>query len=165
MRFTKHIHVLHLLSQIPEQEMEYYLRDACKYTEAGRVGPYVNRRRKEVMTSEEAVAAFDHLFHYIHTNWQQPVTANPVDTQLLTFPQMTAANKHEYIDCREMLRMKQEEFVAKLESLPPHFQEYLFPVAVARYMLRELAMPINHRKSTQFREFHRRYGNMILMLD
>lgn len=161
MRFAKHIHVLYLLSQIPVREKEYHPRAGCKYVDAERMGPYVTGSWKVVMTSKQAVDSFDHLFHYIHTNFREPATAIP---EVGPGPHVlkTVADRHEYIDCRELLVMERDEFAAKLESLPPYFLEHTFPVAVARYMLRELAMPIDHRISTQFPEFYRRYGNMIL---
>lgn len=157
MRFAKYIHVLNLLSQIPDPVREPVLirRDTSV------CGPHIYWRTKNSMTPEQAVDAFDHLFHYMHENFREPVTATPEVGPLSHVPK-TVANQHEYIDCKELLEMKKDEFVAKLESLPPYFLEHTFPVAVARYLLRELAMPINHRLSTQFREFHRRYGNMIL---
>lgn len=159
MRFAKHIHVLHLLSQIPAPEKEYYSRPASSY-DAGHHGPYVWSRNKQVMTTEDACAAFDHLFEYLHKRWAEPMSAmDAADPRI----QITAASKHEVLDCAELLVMKEAEFIAKLESLPPYFAEHIFPVAVARYMLRDLAMPINHRKCSQFKEFHRRYGPMILM--
>ena len=61
-----------------------------------------------------------------------------------------------------MLRMNATEFMDKLATLPPYFSEVIFPVSVARYMLRELQIPLNHRKLATFGEFHKRYGTMIL---
>ena len=130
MQFTKHIHVLHLLSTIPVG------KDAC--------------------TAEEAVAAWDHMFDYIHNHWAKPLTAAG---QVNAF---TAGEMSEVVGCRELLQMSAEEITEKLSTRPPYFTESLFPVAVARYMLRELAIPLNHRLITTFSEFRSRYGRMIL---
>lgn len=145
LRFAKHIHVLHLLSQIPTAE-------------PGK-NPY------ERMTREQARDCWDHLFHYIHENWAEPETAfKDIGSTWGEFK--TEPNYQQcQIDvgqCTEMLRMPAAEFVPKLESLPPFFSEVIFPVAVGRYLLREMCIPLDHRESATFREFHRRYAFIIL---
>ncbi len=145
MKFVKHIHVLHLLSQIPAPVL--VLLKPTDYYKAN-----------VAMTTDEAGAAWDHMFTYIHTHWAEPLTAglNRHDERR-TAPEMT-----ELIDCRAMLCMKHDELVEKLETLPPYFREEIFPVAIARYLLRDLQLPVLHRKITTFSEFHRRYGTMVL---
>ena len=143
MKFTKHIHVLHLLSQIPAPKME-------------RVGNAL-WASNVAMTQEQAAEAWDHMFTYIHAHFPVPLTScAPYDAQF------TVAEKNEVLDCREMLQMNATEFMDKLATLPPYFTDVIFPVAIGRYMIRDLAMPINHRKLTTFQEFHKRYSTMIL---
>lgn len=138
MQFTKHIHVLHLLSTIPAP---------APTGEHGFI--------RSPVSSEDAIACWDHLFSYIHDHWAKPMSASIIGRE-------TSVHMAEYVDCQTMLRMGHDELVAKLESLPPYFREEIFPVAVARYLLRDMCLPINHRLSTTFAVFHTRYGNMIL---
>ena len=132
MQFTKHIHVLHLLSTIPASN--------------GSESP---------VSVKDATDAFDHLFSYIHSHWASPVSCG-------IWGDVTSVVKQEFIDCRTMLDMNHEDLTAKLETLPPYFREEIFPVAVARYMLRDLRLKFDRRWSRTFDEFHNRYGRMIL---
>lgn len=143
MLFTKHIHVLHLLSTIP----------APIVTEVnGQI------RRLPSVTEDQANTAWDILFDYIHAHWQKPLSSG--DRLNIT---RTVAMQTEGFDCRAMLMMNTKEFQEKLATLPPYFTEVVFPIAVARYLLRELCLPLHHRKIRTFKEFHDRYGYMILM--
>lgn len=140
--FAKHIHVLHLLSTLPRPiEVDRYVR-------------------KSPVTPQQAVDAWDHMFTYIHANWEIPesyitgwVDKVPTDVR----NEVHAAVK----ECDSLLMMPKEEFVAKLASLPTFFSEYCFPIAVARFMLRDAGIYLNHRAKT-FTEFHNRYGYIIL---
>ncbi len=107
--------------------------------------------------------AWDHLFTYIHANWAVPNTAMKDGECTFDYPTMTSdQGKIAVFDCNMMLRMPHDEFVAKLESLPPYFSEIVFPIAVGRYLLRDLYLPIQHRDLKTFSEFHNRYGRIIL---
>lgn len=142
--YAKHIHVLHLLSTIPPVVPRI----------PGE--PFVPR-----MTPQQAAAAWDHMFTYIHANWAIPKSyANGMlcDVPVEARVEAMAAVK----DCGSLLSMPAVEFVAKLSSLPPFFSEYCFPIAVARFMLRESGIDLNHRATTTFTEFHNRYGYIIL---
>jgi hypothetical protein len=112
------------------------------------------------MTEQDATMAFDHLFEYIHTHWGAPLTASY--TEPLSKEPFTPGEQAEVFDCGVMMQMKHNDLVSKLESLPPYFTEAIFPVAVARYMLRDLSVPLAHRKSITFTEFYHRYGRMVL---
>lgn len=138
MKFTKHIHVLHLLSTIPVPTIPEGRFNSCS-----------------PVSVKDATAAFDHLFTYIHEHWPRPMSAG-----CMAAP--TAVEKQEFVDCRAMLDMNHEKLIAKLETLPPYFREEIFPVAVARYMLRDLQLKVDHHWAVVFMEFHSRYGNMIL---
>lgn len=138
MKYAKHIHVLSLIATIPA-------RSPCRR-----------------MTCEEANAAFDHMFGYIHEHWAKPLTAM-TENGLTCHVVKTVANQHEFDDCRKLLKATSTaEIIAQLETLPPHYAEHIFPVAVARYMVRDLGMPIDHYRCRTFQEFHNRYGAMIL---
>lgn len=144
MKYAKHVHVLELLNSIPRQDFNPSL-------------PSWAKQRIGIATREQANAVFDHLFAYIHVNWAAPSTATGDH-----WTQLSGDARAELVDCKDMLQMGPAEIEAKLETLPPYFTEAVFPVAVARFLLRELALPINHRELTTFKEFHNRYGFMIL---
>lgn len=110
-------------------------------------------------TPEEGVAAWDHMFDYIHAHFPVPDSAYLENGD---WPQFNVSMKDMAADCNTLLQMPRSEFEAKLESLPPYFCNILFPCAVARYMLREACLNMNHRNTRTFREFHRRYGTLIL---
>ncbi len=149
MKFAKHIHVLHLLSTIPAP---------CTDTTIP-----LKERITKVMSEVEAVAAWDHIFEYIHANWAAPDSAWIGHSSWAELDaNRTAQTQLDISQCQSMLRMPREEFEGKLETLPPYFTEFIFPVSVARYLFREMAIPMNHRKSTTFKEFHIRYGYIIL---
>lgn len=135
MQFAKHIHVLHLLSTIPSGE---------------------ERRRNGEVTHQEGAECWDHMFEYIHANWAEPASMQ------CNRKYLTQEQENEIENCRIMLSMDHETLLAKLETLPPYFTEALFPVAIGRYLLRDLNLPIRHRDLKTFSEFHRRYGVMVI---
>jgi len=137
MKFTKHIHVLQLLSTVPRDVKP--TRDKACMNWAWPDG-----------WEQKGHDAWDHLFTYIHANWPAPCSVMVGDTACTDVP-----------DCRTMLNMGAEELTAKLESLPPYFSEVIFPVAVARYLLRDRLLCINPHKLATFTEFHNRYGQII----
>ena len=150
MKYAKHIHVLQLLSTIPT---------GVKPTRAHTFSNWVWPAGWEQQCND----AWDHIFAYIHANWAAPDTAIAPGTAIRDYPRIdTDEGKIAVFDCNAMLMMPHEEFVAKLELLPPYFSEVVFPIAVGRYMLRDLALAINHRTLTTFTEFHNRYGAIIL---
>ena len=109
---------------------------------------------------DEACDCWDHIFYYIHEHWAPPMSAKGnVEYRA------TTAEQTEYLDCKTMLLMSAKELSDKLESLPPYFTESLFPVAVARHLLRwngPHGLNISPRTLRTFDEFHRRYARMIL---
>lgn len=144
MKFPHHIYVLHRLSQVPDASFE-------------------NGKRIKSMTVDQATACWDYLFQYIHANWAPPKTASS-DTKA-QWDSFSKEEKAELSDCKKMMEMSYQELEEKLETLPPYFLEHIFPVAVARYLLMfsgNKIIPFNHTKSTTFKEFHKRYGSMIL---
>ena len=60
MKYTKYIHVLHLLSTVPAPVMQD--------TGAG------GRRLVSPVSADDAIAAWDHLFTYIHAHWAKPMS-------------------------------------------------------------------------------------------
>lgn len=152
MKFVKHIHVLHLLSEIPAVRFEL------------RPSPYSNATYSHnvAMTGEEELACWDHIFSYIHSHWADPETASVPCTWPEEPERFTVSERAEIMDCRKMLNMGGAELEEHLATLPPYFGESLFPVAVARYLLRDLCINFDHRKSATFKEFHRRYGTMVM---
>ena len=134
MKYAKHIHVLSLLATVP----------------AGK------------MTEQDATDAFDHLLYYMHKHWGAPLSAMTDNEITNGLPPLSVTASTEARGINALLHIDTVKFVEYLESLPPVFSEAEFPVAVARYMLRELQMPINHRLSKEFKTFYHRYGRAIL---
>lgn len=54
------------------------------------------------------------------------------------------------------------EMEAIMRSIPPVLLDEVWPVGIARFLLRDQRLPLNHRWLFTFKEFHERYGNMIL---
>jgi len=138
MRFAKHIHVLQLLSTVPDYAVEK-------------------------ITVQQASDCWDHLYTYIHANWAPPVSAMVDGRQ--EWESFADTKRNEIIDCRNMMKMSYEELEEKLQTLPPYFLEHIFPVAVARYLLAAIGgkcIPLDHRRTTTYGEFHNRYGYMVL---
>jgi hypothetical protein len=52
--------------------------------------------------------------------------------------------------------------IEAIRAIPPVISEVVFPVAIARFLLRDHCMPLNHKKLATFAEFHKRYATMIL---
>ena len=142
MKFARHIFVLHHLATIPKP-----------------VATEGSRYQQSPVSREDANKAWDFLFTYIHDNWDLPEMARLRCGE----DPITDFQKVEVYDCRVLLSFTTAtEIEERLAQLPPYYSEALFPVAVARYMLRELALPFQHRHSATFHEFHKRYGSMIL---
>lgn len=109
-------------------------------------------------TVSEGNAAWDHMFGYIHTHFPVPSSCI-VDGK---WPELTLDMKNAALDCQKLITMPRDVFEADLESLPPYFSDVLFPVAVARYLLRECRLNMSHCDTQTFTEFHKRYGVLIL---
>jgi len=135
MLHSRYIHVLHLLSTIPAKAINL---------------------NPPTITEAQANRSWDHMFTYIHAYWPMPESANHATESF------TESMRYEAMNCAEMLFKDEYDLLEKLATLPPYFNKYVFPVSVARYMLRDLRMPIDHRKLKTFDEFHRRYGSMII---
>jgi len=50
----------------------------------------------------------------------------------------------------------------KLRRVPPVIVEAAWPVALVKVILRDRAIPLNHRKMKSFKQFHTQYGWAIL---
>lgn len=169
MNYGKYTHVLALLATIPQAS-----------TKEVRYGDGTTRLLHiwdGIMTGDQAVETMDQLLEYMHANFEAPPTANLNYVSGTTWTEERRADENrryaiyqsedmkKYRDEIEHILTKgglNQEFLGYLETLPPYYSEVAFPVAVIRYMLRDLQMPINHRKSKHFSEFHNRYGMLIL---
>ena len=140
MQFTKHLHVLHLISTIPVPALK-----ATNY------GTYWS---PSPVLPKDATAIWDQLFTYIHAHWARPMSDTIVGKP-------TSTDMKEFIDCQDMFFMTRDELIVKLQNLPPYFREEIFPVAVARYLLLNLDLQLRPKKSTTFEEFAARYENMV----
>ena len=148
MRFEKYVRALDMLNRIETED------------QALKVGfTDLPEPRVFVMREEAALRNTDELLEYLHANWPEPSSATSTESGQRAVDDETAALCN---SCGQMLNMKQEEFEQKLETLPPFFCEYIFPISAVRYVLRELQAPFRHRQSKHFGEFSRRYANLIL---
>ncbi len=87
----------------------------------------------------------DALFDYIHTNFDEPVYN----------AESRAASK----DLLCNYGYNTDEMIRKV---PPVIIDAVWPIAVMKLLLRDYALPLNHRKLTSFKMFHDRYGKFIL---
>lgn len=83
------------------------------------------------------------------------------------FEHIFATFKHEkteetFLVVRDMLRGENPIDEAKLRKVPPVVIESAWPVAMVKIILRDRAMPINHRQLKTFKRFHDTYGDYIL---
>lgn len=113
--------------------------------------------------AEDAAARWDILYEYIHENFDAPASSYPNQTFFALKGDKPKAVEQEIKECREMLRNHgAEELISRIEAIPPEYSDMIFPVAIARYLLRDCRVPIHPNMVKTFDEFHQRYGPMIL---
>ena len=102
--------------------------------------------------------AWDECFTYIHANFAVPETGKNGFT-----PEQY---QQEVALCRPLIDGTYPscgpEMEAVMRGIPPVLLDVVWPVGIARFLLRDCRVPFNHRLSTTFSEFHKRYGRMIL---
>jgi len=102
-------------------------------------------------------AAWDICFDFILANFSRPATSM-VDGEWVRWKA-----GHPEIDATKMLLLVDAKEIQRLvRSMPPELAEQVFPVSIARFLLRENTMPLNHRLLRTFKQFHEWYGPMIL---
>ncbi len=102
-----------------------------------------------------AHSAWDICFDFIFANFAEPDTAMGTTKKWgRDHPEVKATT--------DILMAGGEEMVWMLHSMPPELAEQVFPVGVARFLLRDAALPIQHRLLRTFKQFHEWYGSMIL---
>ena len=89
--------------------------------------------------------AWDDLYRFIHENFECP------KNYLV-----------EINDVAEFFLHSRDEILRRLREKPPEYSEQLFPIAIARHLLRDCGIDINLNNSTTFDEFYRRYGSIII---
>jgi hypothetical protein len=110
--------------------------------------------------------AWDTVYKFIHSTFQEPATAQANGE---TFAQCKARLGDKTFDtevnlCRDILNIerKTSELLDKIKAMPPVFAEVVFPVALARHMLRDASVYVDARNLDTFDEYYRRYACMIL---
>lgn len=96
--------------------------------------------------------SWDNLFDFIHANFAPPST-------------MISTDDDELSACYGMLTENYKTLAEFLYEIPPHYAEFLFPVAIARHLLLlsgYISAKIIPRKLKTFNEFHKRYGKLVL---
>jgi len=121
----------------------------------------------------EVNRTWDDLYSFLHENFAAPGTTL---TYFTRGPRRGRSNyteiahksrsredwEAEILECQWMLTHNREELVDHLRSRPPEYSDRVFPVAIARYLLRDCNVPVEPAKTTTFDEFHRRYAVMII---
>ena len=146
------------------------LMDACLATkdlakpEGGWKGTYLSEDRNRWVTNDGPIhpchAAWDACFDFIFANFAKPETA--MDGGLINWH-----SKHAEVGLVRPLidgtdKTRGEEIEAVLRGIPPKLCEEVFPVGIARFLMRDCAIPVNHRMLRTFKQFHDWYGTMIL---
>lgn len=116
-------------------------------------------------------AAWDIAFTYIHANFAEPISAGDATIFAETGVASTACIDMATLE-KELARCKpiidgtypagNGAMETVLRSIPPILLDVVWPIGIARLLLRDYGLPIRHRTLTTFPEFHRRYGYMIL---
>jgi hypothetical protein len=109
-----------------------------------------------------AVVHWDILYRYIYENFEKPKSDSSAGFLKLQSIKHSPEIEAEISECMEVLGGTDEEITAKIESIPPEFSEVIFPVAIARYLIREHRVPLDPYFSETFSEFHTRYGFAIV---
>jgi len=118
---------------------------------------FVNRDGRTHAKLHPCHEAWDICFDFIYENFAKPDTA---------MAEMWTKWKNDHPEIRvtqdTILLTDSKEMERLLRSMPPELAEQVFPVGIARFLLRDAAMPLNHRFLRTFKQFHEWYGTMIL---
>ena len=99
----------------------------------------------------QCIAKWDELFVYIYANFAAPVRGEPHNIAT------------DYNLCRPVIdgtyRENMEEII---RSIPPVLLDIVWPVGIARFLLRECRVRFSYKLATTFHEFADRYSYMIL---
>ena len=126
---------------------------------------------KQLFAVHPMHAAWDDCFNYMHDHFEHPktgTTKEPMNVfdrvKLESISEETI--KFELDKCRPLIDgtypARGPEMDALMRSIPPQLLDIVWAVGVARFLLRDHCLPINHRLLTTFRRFHQMYGYMIL---
>ncbi len=118
-----------------------------KYIDALRMMDETIALSKDPGKRKEMHASWDRLFEYMYDHFEAP-----------------AVNSENFAALRNILQRKysEETLLAELRKIPPTIIDAVWPVAVAACLLREYQLPIIARDLTTYKEFHNRYGALIL---
>lgn len=105
-------------------------------------------------------ATWDACFDFVFANFAKPQTANS-DNEL-NFRFTTGHPEFDLVRPLFNGTYKGDEFERMLRSIPPKFSEEIFPVAVFRYLISDLMLPLNHLHLNGFSEYHKLYSPMHL---
>jgi len=105
--------------------------------------------------------SWDQLYNYIYEHFEAPAsTSYPIFYTINCNTPVEVAQ--EIQDCFVMLREHNEtEVLARLAAIPPEYSDTIFPVAIARYLLKYQNVPMIVSLVKTFDEFHKRYGPAI----
>jgi len=119
---------------------------------------YIQRDGKTRVKLHPCHAEWDILFDYVFANFAKPDTAMVDDL----WEKWSADHPEVSVTQKTILLCGCEEMERLLYSMPPELAEQVFPVGIARYLLRDIRLPLNHRRLRTFKQFHDWYGPMIL---
>jgi len=103
--------------------------------------------------------AWDDCFNFIYTNFARPETSSGSGAD--------CASIHlEVLLCKPIIdgtyKTGGPEMDVVMRAIPPVLLDVVWPVGIARFLLRDHQIPIGHRYLFTFDEFHKRYGTMII---
>lgn len=119
---------------------------------------------------QEVADKWDDLFGHIHATFVIPKTAMTIDStgkEQRVDPKGDAVLKSLYDEelrlCKELMDAPTDaDFKRKVYAIPPEILEVAFPIAIARFLLRDMQYPLQHRITKTFSTFYHRYGSMVM---
>lgn len=131
--------------------------------EEGWIGCYLEngtyKPRKNATLDHPCNAAWDEAYTFIHANFVIPESMSDGSDRYNSVHAEVAL-------CKPLIDGTyppgSAEMIAAIRAIPPVIAEVVFPVAIARFLLRDHQIPVSHLKLKTFREFHKRYATMIL---
>ena len=102
--------------------------------------------------------AWDKLYTFLHANFISPISTGNVGSEVIHSPEFVAEVEEMVVMFGKNCDTLEEE----LRKIPPVIAEVAFPVYIARYLLRDCNVCVKPTDLVTFKEFHQRYGYMIL---
>jgi hypothetical protein len=110
----------------------------------------------------EIHARCDTLLAFIYENFVEPAVSKYAGAVEVT-PEIKSKIDSELEECLKLLcNTPVEEMLAQLKSTSPSLSDSVFPIAVAKFLVNVSNVKIDHCDLKNFKEYHRRYGTLIV---